>query len=130
VAVYLVIADIGSFAYGVTVLGLGFLGVWASDAAERVFARKDDGRIVVDEVVGQLLTLAPLAMLAPAAARRSPGWLLAGFLLFRLLDIVKPPPARWAERSFAGGAGVMLDDVLAGALGAVLLGLALLWWPS
>ena len=107
-------------------LGLGFLGVWASDAAERVFARKDDGRIVIDEVVGQLLTLAPLAFLSPASARRSPGWLLAGFLLFRLLDIVKPPPVRWAERSFPGGAGVMLDDIFAGALGAVLLGVALL----
>lgn len=126
VAAYLVLADIGAFAYAVTVLGLGFLGVWASDAAERVFARKDDGRIVIDEVVGQLLTLAPLAFLSPASARRSPGWLLAGFLLFRLLDIVKPPPVRWAERSFPGGAGVMLDDIFAGALGAVLLGVALL----
>jgi phosphatidylglycerophosphatase A len=126
VAVYLVLADIGAFAYGVTLLGLGFLGVWASDAAEQVFGQEDDGRIVVDEVVGQLLTLAPLAVLAPVSGRRSPGWLLAGFLLFRLFDIWKPPPVRWAERSFAGGAGVMLDDLLAGALGGAVLALALL----
>jgi phosphatidylglycerophosphatase A len=111
----------------VTLLGLAFLGIWASDVAERAFERKDDGRIVVDEVVGQLLTLAPLAALAPASGRRSPLWLLAGFLLFRLLDIWKPPPVLWAERSFGGGAGVMLDDVFAGILGCLVLSAAVLW---
>ena len=121
------LADLGAFLFGLTLLALGFLGTWASDAAERAFARKDDGRIVIDEVVGQLLTLAPLIAVAPPSGRRSPLWLLAGFLLFRLLDIAKPPPVRWAERSFPGGAGVMLDDVFAGILGGLLLGAALLW---
>jgi phosphatidylglycerophosphatase A len=74
-----------------------------------------------------LLTLAPLVALAPAAGRRAPAWLLAGFLLFRLLDIWKPNPIRWAERSFAGGAGVMMDDVFAGILGGALVGAALAW---
>ena len=64
---------------------------------------------------------------APAAGRRAPAWLFAGFLLFRLLDIWKPPPIGWAERSFKGGAGVMLDDVFAGILGGVLIGAALVW---
>ena len=90
------------------------VGIWAADHAERIFERKDDGRIVIDEVVGQLLALAPLAALVPAVRPRNPWFLAAGFLLFRLFDIWKPGPVRLAERSFPGGAGVMLDDVVAG----------------
>lgn len=127
VAVYLLLADLGAFLFGVTLLGLAFLGIWASDEAERAFGRKDDGRIVIDEVAGQLLTLAPLVALAPPSALRSPPWLFAGFLLFRLLDIWKPGPVAWAERSFAGGAGVMMDDVFAGILGGLMLSVAVLW---
>jgi phosphatidylglycerophosphatase A len=127
VALYLLLADLGAFLYGLTLLGLAFLGIWASDEAERAFATKDDGRIVIDEVVGQLLTLAPLVFLTPASGPRAPLWLLAGFLLFRLFDIWKPPPVGWAERSFAGGAGVMLDDVFAGVLGCLVLSAALVW---
>jgi phosphatidylglycerophosphatase A len=127
VAVFLVLADLNLVLFGITLLGLAFLGIWASDVAERHFGQHDDGRIVIDEVVGQLLTLAPLLALAPAAGRRAPGWLFAGFLLFRLLDIWKPPPIGWAERSFKGGAGVMMDDVFAGILGGALVGVALVW---
>jgi phosphatidylglycerophosphatase A len=127
VALYLLLADLGVLLFGVTLLGLAALGVWASDAAERLFGAKDDGRIVIDEVVGQLVTLAPLLILAPPSALRSPPWLLVGFLLFRLLDIWKPAPVAWAERRFAGGAGVMMDDVFAGILGGLVLGVALLW---
>ena len=50
------------------------------------------------------------------------GWLVTGFVAFRCFDIWKPGPARWAERSFEGGAGVMLDDVVAGLLAAVVVG--------
>jgi phosphatidylglycerophosphatase A len=114
------------FLFGLTTLALAFLGLWASDVAERVFEQKDDGRIVIDEVVGQLLTLAPLAFLAEPAARRSVVWILAGFLLFRLFDIWKPPPVGWAERNFAGGAGVMMDDVFAGIMGCLALSAGLI----
>jgi phosphatidylglycerophosphatase A len=124
---YLLLADFGAALYGLTLLALAFLGIWASDVAERVFDQKDDGRIVIHEVVGQLLTLAPMALLAEPASRRSAAWLLAGFLLFRLLDIWKPPPVGWAERSFAGGAGVMMDDVFAGIIGCLLMSAAVLW---
>jgi phosphatidylglycerophosphatase A len=127
VALYAVFSDLPAFLLGVTLLGLAFLGIWASDGAERAFGNKDDGRIVIDEVVGQLLTLAPLAVLSPPGDRRSLAWLLFGFLLFRLLDIWKPQPIRWAERRFAGGAGVMMDDVFAGILGGAILGVARAW---
>ena len=115
VAVYLGLAGLGPWLYGLCVLALLSLGVWASDEAERVYARKDDGRIVIDEVVGQLVTLAPFPLLGASAG---PGWLVTAFVTFRCFDIWKPGPVRWAERGFEGGAGVMLDDVVAGLLGA------------
>ena len=73
-------------------------------------------------VPSQLLTLAPLVFLGTERALRSGGWLLFGFLLFRALDIAKFGPIGWAERNFRGGAGVMMDDVVAGVIGGVVLG--------
>lgn len=127
VVIFLLLAGLGPVLFGLTLLALAFLGIWASDIAERVFAQKDDGRIVIDEVVGQLLTLAPLVFLAEPASRRSAGWLFTGFALFRLFDIWKPAPVGWAERSFAGGTGVMMDDVFAGLIGCLVMSAALLW---
>jgi phosphatidylglycerophosphatase A len=124
VLVYLPLSGLGLGLFGVTILGLLFLGIWAADECERVFARKDDGRIVIDEVVGQLLTLVPLVALAPRVEMRSPFWLVTGFVVFRVLDIWKPRPVRWAERHLRGGVGVMLDDVVAGLLAAVGVGVA------
>jgi phosphatidylglycerophosphatase A len=113
--------------YALTATGTVFLGIWAADVAERVFARKDDGRIVIDEIAGQLITLFPLLLLGRA---RSLGWVVTGFVAFRVFDIWKPGPVRAAERSFAGGAGVVLDDVLAGGLAGLCLAAAvgLLGW--
>lgn len=95
------------------------LGVWAANATERIYGKKDDGRIVIDEVAGQWLTLVPVVAWASDGAF-SPS-LVTAFVLFRLLDITKPGPVRWAERSFPGGVGVMADDVVAGGIGAVVM---------
>jgi phosphatidylglycerophosphatase A len=103
--------------YAVSWAALLALGVWAADRAERIYG-EDDGRIVIDEVVGQLLTLAPLLLWGGASLAA----LVTAFVTFRVLDIWKPGPVGWAERHFEGGMGVMADDVLAGALGAVLMG--------
>jgi phosphatidylglycerophosphatase A len=112
--------------FAVTVIGLLALGIWAAEHAEHAFGQHDDGRIVIDEVVGQLITLSPLAFsLMPAitshTAAQSLPLLAAGFVAFRLFDIWKPGPVLWAEKNFAGGAGVMFDDVVAGVLGAMAL---------
>jgi len=80
---------------------------------------------VIDEVAGQLIVLAPLLVLAPPEEFLSPFWLVTGFVLFRVFDIWKPGPARWAERNFKGGAGVVLDDVVAGCFGAVVFSVML-----
>lgn len=88
-------------------------GVWAAGVAENYFGRTDPGQVVADEVVGQIITL----LLIPRANWK---WLLGGFLLFRLLDVLKPPPARQAER-FPRGWGIMMDDVIAGLYGLAVL---------
>lgn len=97
-------------------------GTWAAGEAERAFGRGDDGRIVVDEIAGQILALAPLLAL-PAPATNFSG-LVTGFVAFRVFDIAKPGPVGWAERRFRGGVGVMADDVVAGALAAVVVAAA------
>lgn len=83
----------------------------------------DPSEVVIDELVGMLIALWPLsAGLTITGAAASvwpwPGWVL-GFLLFRFFDIVKPPPVRWAD-NLPGALGVMLDDIVAGALSALL----------
>ncbi len=109
--------------YALVTIALLGGGVWAADHAERSFGRKDDGRIVIDEVVGQLVALAPLLWFRGERFDRTTGLVLVvtGFVAFRCFDIWKPPPVRWAERRFAGGLGVMLDDVVAGLLGAAVV---------
>jgi phosphatidylglycerophosphatase A len=80
-------------------------GTWAAHEAERALGGKDPGAIVIDEVAGMALSVLTLPL--------TPAVLLAGFLLFRLFDIVKPYPANALQR-LRGGAGVMLDDLVAG----------------
>jgi phosphatidylglycerophosphatase A len=97
-------------------------GTWAAHRTQEATGIHDDGRIVVDEIAGQLLTLAPLLLFPGLSAFALFSLLMTGFVLFRVLDIWKPGPVGWAERSLAGGVGVMADDVVAGALGALVLG--------
>ncbi len=94
------------------------VGVWASNHIGRS-GEKDSSAIVIDEVAGQWLTLAVVAV----------DWryYLIGFLLFRLADITKPWPASWADRKVPGGLGVMLDDIFAGLYAALVLWLLSLW---
>lgn len=87
--------------------------VFVAHRAEIILNRKDAGCIVIDEMAGQMLTLAGLRFDLISAA--------AGFVVFRTLDILKPFPIRWLEQNVGGGAGVVLDDVVAGILGNVLL---------
>lgn len=88
-------------------------GVWASGRAERFYRATDPGAVVIDEVAGQIVVF---------LARPMAGWtvLLAGFILFRIFDVIKPFPAGRAER-LPGGWGIMTDDVVAGAYGAAAL---------
>lgn len=93
---------------------LSFVGmaVWAAGTAERVLGRTDPGEVVSDEVAGFMVTMYLLPFSWPS--------LVAGFALFRLLDILKPFPIRRLER-IPGGGGVILDDVAAGILANLVL---------
>ena len=101
-----------------TVLEVGLIavlfaiGVWAGTTAERYFGGIDPGPIVLDEVVGMLITLAFLPVGLSGA--------LAGFVLFRIFDVIKPFPAGRLER-LHGGLGVMADDAMAAIYANVAL---------
>jgi phosphatidylglycerophosphatase A len=98
------------------------IGTWAAHIAERRLGRKDPGAIVIDEVAGMTLSVIAFPL--------TPAVLLAGFVLFRIFDVVKPSPARESQR-LGGGVGVMLDDVIAGlyALAVLAASRAFLGWP-
>jgi phosphatidylglycerophosphatase A len=99
---------------------VALVGALAAGRVARAVGRKDPGLVVVDEVAGQWVTFLALPF-TPVIA-------LAGFLLFRLMDIVKPWPARDLER-LPGGWGIMADDVAAGIYAHLLLRVGLAVWP-
>jgi phosphatidylglycerophosphatase A len=86
---------------------LFFVGTVTATTAEKILG-KDSGHIVIDEFYGYMISV----LFVP----KSFGYLIAALVLFRVFDIVKPPPVKEMEELFTGGAGIMLDDVLAGVL--------------
>ena len=107
----------GSPALELTVIILLFaVGVWSANAAERHFGGVDPAPVILDEVVGMLITLAFLPVNITGA--------IVGFLLFRLFDVVKPYPAAQLEH-LHGGLGIMADDAVAGVYAHLALRLCL-----
>lgn len=102
------------------VVAVTLVGALAAGRLARRLGIEDPGLVVVDEVAGQWLTLVALP-LTPVTG-------LLGFLLFRLMDIVKPWPARGLER-LPGGWGIMADDIAAGIYAQLALRVALALWP-
>ena len=98
---------------GVAIIVVFLIGWWASERIVRSEGLEDPSWVVIDEVAGQWLTLliTPPSLLDYAV----------GFALFRLFDIWKPWPVSWADQKIKGGLGIMLDDVLAGLMGLVVL---------
>lgn len=108
------VSALPQWGYLVLCAGVTALAIWAAGRANHVFGEHDAGRIVVDEVAGFLVAMAPVS--------RADWTLLAvGFVLFRVADIGKPPPARWIDHKLEGGAGVVLDDVVAALWAALAL---------
>lgn len=96
-------------------------GIWAANATEDLLGQKDPGVIVIDEVLGMLMTLALLPV--------STFGIFAGFMLFRFFDVVKPYPAGRLEH-LKGGPGVMLDDAVAGVYAHLSMRLLALLVPT
>src|SRR5579863_2321642 len=97
-----------------TVFAIAFaIACWISDRAEKIFDQHDDGRIVIDEVLGMAATMFGTTITFPH--------MLLGFLLFRVADVIKPWPASLIDRSMRNGAGVMLDDLAAAIYANIVL---------
>jgi phosphatidylglycerophosphatase A len=122
VVLFYAVRSTGSAAVEIgTIVVLLAIGVWSAGAAERHFGAVDPGPVVIDEVAGMLITLAFIPVNAAGA--------VAGFFVFRALDIVKPWPAARLE-AWPGGRGVMADDVMAALYGNVLMRAAVAILPG
>jgi phosphatidylglycerophosphatase A len=113
------LSQTGPWIYGLGVAALMVLGIAAAGPAQWILGRKDHGAIVVDEVVGLLITLAAVP----------PTWTNAalGFFVFRILDILKPFPIRGCGEGGDGGLEVVADDVAAGVIGRLLIEAVLIY---
>jgi phosphatidylglycerophosphatase A len=113
IPLYLVLARLSLPLYIMTLVPFFFFSSWVSGLAEEIFQEKDSGKIVIDEVVGFLVTMTGIAV----------SWkmVVAGFFLFRFFDIVKIEPARYFDRHLKNGYGVVLDDVAAGVYACLVL---------
>ncbi|HET6978846.1 MAG TPA: phosphatidylglycerophosphatase A [Pyrinomonadaceae bacterium] len=99
----------------IAIVVVTFAGIWAASRTEELSGRKDPGKVVVDEVAGQLISLFPLTLFAHWSIVA----VIISFILFRFFDIVKPYPARKLE-ALKGGFGIMCDDLVAGVYGAAI----------
>lgn len=99
--------------HGVYMTALMLVAVYIADHAEKILKKKDPGCIVIDEIAGFVIAMSMVPVKVST--------LVAGFFIFRFFDVLKPFPARYFEQNFSGGAGVVLDDIMAGVLSALVL---------
>lgn len=131
---------VGGLIIAMPLLSLGFipfliltilsciLGVWICGRTAELMQGHDDPHIVWDEWAGIWITLLPLSYMGIAdnnfwqnvSQELSIFAIVFAFILFRFFDIVKPPPIGWADKKVAGGLGIMLDDIIAGIMAAVV----------
>ena len=99
--------------YCLMVAAVCVAGVWICGRSSEMLGVHDHGGIVWDEFAGYFITM----IAAPAGWQ----WIVLGFVLFRIFDIIKPWPIKWADKQVHGGLGIMLDDILAGFISLALL---------
>ena len=99
--------------YLAIVAGLFMVGSFAAGEAEKIMDHQDPGLVVIDEIVGMLITM--------TAVPATPLVMALGFILFRVFDIAKPFPILLVDQRLHGGVGIMLDDVIAGIYSLVIL---------
>jgi len=122
IPVYLLMESLPLNIYIALVAALFIAGIpVCAHAAQRMGVHDDPG-IVWDEIVGYLVTMT----FAPAGWL----WIVTGFVLFRLFDILKPWPIKWLDRKVGGGFGIMVDDLLAGVAAAAVLHLLAVFFPA
>ena len=104
------------------ILALVLIATWIAHAAEKIVGQEDPKQVVVDEICG--MTVALLAM------PFRPVFIISGFALFRVFDILKPFPIGWVDKKVPGGLGIVLDDIIAGVLANVVLRLGVALYNS
>ena len=112
VILFYFLSNFSLYIYISFLVGFIILSVWVSGKASCIFGESDPKQVVVDEVCGYLVTM---FLISPSLRN-----IILGFFLFRLLDIVKPPPVRSSER-LPGGFGIVSDDVVAGIYANIIL---------
>lgn len=122
ILVYLLCSPFPPLLYFLSTGAFLILACWISERAEVLLGQKDSPKIVIDEVIGYLITMAFVPCTVASIA--------GGFLFFRVLDIIKPPPANWINREMKGGWAVVLDDAVAGVYANVLLRLTAVFYPG
>ena len=113
VPLYLLIQPLGLPIYLLITALAFFLGIWLCGETANALGVHDHSGIVWDEIVGYLVTMIAVPL--------DWKWIVLGFLLFRLFDIVKPWPIGWIDSKLSGGLGIMLDDILAGFFALIAL---------
>jgi len=113
VLIYLALPSMSPIVYAAIIVLSFLFGIWLCGKTAEDLGVHDHGGIVWDEFVGYWITM----FMAPSGLL----WVLLGFVLFRLLDIFKPWPIKWADKELTGGLGIMLDDVLAGIMAALCM---------
>ena len=113
VVLYIPLAELSLPLYSLVLVTGFILGIWLCGRTAAEIGVHDHGGIVWDEFVGYWLTM----FMAPAGWV----WILAGFVFFRLFDILKPWPVKWVDSRVKGGLGIMLDDVIAGIIAALCI---------
>jgi len=93
--------------------GLFVVGSFAAGEAEKILDNRDPGVVVIDEIVGIMITM--------IAVPATPLTMALGFILFRIFDVLKPFPVNFFDQKFHGGLGIMLDDVMAGIYSLIIL---------
>lgn len=120
IPLYLLLAQLPLAAYLLVLVASFALGVYLCGKTSRDLGVHDHSGIVWDEFVGYWITM----LAAPAGWI----WVVLGFVLFRIFDVLKPWPIRWLDEHVHGGFGIMIDDVLAGVMALVCLQLCAWWW--
>lgn len=113
IPLYLLIQDLPLLVYAIITLSIMLLGIWICSYSSNKLGVHDHPAIVIDEVAGFLITM----FAVPTGWQ----WVLAGFVLFRFFDALKPWPISWLDKNIHGGFGIMIDDVAAGLVSMSLL---------
>jgi len=122
IPIFLLFSQMATGWYIAVTMFLIIISIYICEAGDRVLGEKDSSKIVIDEICGYLVTM----MLIPVSVIS----VIAGFFLFRFFDIAKIQPAKWVEDKLPGGAGVALDDIIAGIYANIGLRIFLYIWDA